>query len=68
MIVHNEIHLILADISSEQGWDNESQIFHLCTFINWIRRNGPLHELKQNELEEKFRKYLQNMADDENVE
>lgn len=66
VIVHNKIHEILVDMSFEPGWDEESQIFHLCGFLDWIRRNGPLHELTQPALEEKFRAYLQAVADKEN--
>lgn len=65
-MIHNEIHQILVDISTEQGWNEESQIVHLCGFIIWIRRNGPLHKLTQSEMDVKFRAYLQNQADDEN--
>lgn len=66
MIIHNKIHEVLVDISSEQGWDEESQILHLCGFINWVRRNQ-LHEMEQQELEGKFRGYLQAIADEENT-
>ena len=64
-MIHNQIHQILTEISAEQGWNESSQIQHLCEFICWVRRNW-LHEMESHELEERFRAYLQNRVDDEN--
>lgn len=68
MIIHNYIHQVLVDVSEKQGWNEESQILHLCGFICWVRRNGPLYELTQPKLEEKWQGYLQAVADEENAE
>lgn len=65
MIIHNQIHELLVDIGEKQGWNEESQIMHLCGFIQrsvddpeWTS-NSDLHFRY-------FRKYLQAVANEEN--
>lgn len=52
----NDIHQALVDIASKQGWDEKSQITHLCGYLMSV--STPVNH---------FREYLQTCADEENV-
>jgi len=65
VIIHNQIHELLVEMSEKQGWNKESQIMHLCGFVQrtvddpeWTS-NSDVH-LRQ------FREYLQAVANEEN--
>lgn len=54
-MIHNDIHQELVDISSEQGWNEESQIQHLCGYLTSISNPVP-----------HFREYLLDRVAEEN--
>jgi hypothetical protein len=56
-MIHNDIHRALVEISAEQGWNEESQIIHLCGYLTSISNPVP-----------HFREYLQTCADEENAD
>lgn len=55
-MIYSDIHQVLVDIATEQGWNEKSQIIHLSSYIMSI--STPVNH---------FREYLQTCADEENA-
>ncbi len=61
-MIHNDVHHDLLNIAHEQGWNEASQIVHLCGFLQeFFTKPHPDTHLAMH-----FREYLQKCADEEN--
>lgn len=61
------IHETLLEIADDQGWNEDSQIIHLCGFLQRIV-NDPEWTANGELLLRHWREYLQACADKENEE
>ena len=60
----NDIQEILDEVSEPQGWDEYSEIIHLCGFISSLRNNSDIPT--DFDPEQQFRMYLEQIAAEEN--
>ncbi|MHA2279703.1 MAG: hypothetical protein ACXAC5_02250 [Promethearchaeota archaeon] len=58
-MIHNEVHQKLVDMASVRGWDEASQIIHLCGFIQ------ELVEDEATDILSAWLSYLNDAAEDE---
>jgi hypothetical protein len=67
-MIHNDVHQKLVDMAAERGWNEETQIAHLCGFLQEIHDDHQTSGMMRIDYLGNWEDYLENAAEDEDKE